>query len=318
MTGTEVSQMIKSTDGLPITIFTPTYNRAHLLHRVYQSLCQQSFKDFEWIVVDDGSTDNTASLITVFSESSDFSIRYEYQPNSGKHFATNRGVSLAKGDLFAVLDSDDWFDPDAIKTILDEWQHIDETKRQDYSGLVFLYAYSSGKHDIVGTAFPRDILDSNAIEIRTVHGVKGDNFGVLRRDVLEENPFPEEFCGFVMESLIWNRLALRYKQRFVNKVVAYTEYQADGLSANGLQKRVESAPATVLRYKEYILCAETRYISPWGLLKAHVNYYRYQFHAGNLALFDAELPWHYSKLLAFPLAAFVWSFDYFKLKKRIT
>jgi len=241
---------------LPISIFTPTYNRAHLLSRVYDSLCRQSFKNFEWIIVDDGSTDETASLIEMFKASSRFPIISAYQPNSGMHVAINKGVSLASGNLFAKLDSDDWLAPDALKTIVDEWDDIEQERRQDYSGLVFLCAYGMNKDDIIGTDFPLNKLDSNAIEIRTIHKVKGDNFGILRRDVLVGNPFPENLGSYVMLSLVWDRLARNYKQRYINKIVAYKEYQSDGLTANILKKRVGSASATALRYKEYILCAK--------------------------------------------------------------
>lgn len=97
------------------TVFTPTFNRAHTLHRVYDSLGQQSFRNFEWLVVDDGSTDNTEQLVRDWKSNSDFPIRYEKQANSGKHVAINKAARLAKGALFLIADSDDAFSSEALQ-----------------------------------------------------------------------------------------------------------------------------------------------------------------------------------------------------------
>jgi len=182
------------------TVFAPTYNRAHLLSRVYQSLCEQTDKDFEWIVIDDGSTDETRELVLKFIKEAPFLVRYFYQPNSGKHVAINRGVTMAEGFLFVILDSDDWLAPRALELIRRTWNSLLPDERESFAGVAGLYAYPSGK--IVGTPFPKDVLDSNAVEIRTKYRVRGDKFGANRVDVLKMHPFPENLGRFVTESLV--------------------------------------------------------------------------------------------------------------------
>ena len=103
------------------TIFTPLYNRANLISRVYESLKRQKIKDFEWIVVDDGSTDGADIIISEWPKSEkDFSIRYFYKENGGKHTAINMALSHARGDFFLICDSDDYFMDNAL-TIADKW-----------------------------------------------------------------------------------------------------------------------------------------------------------------------------------------------------
>jgi len=99
------------------TICTPAYNGAHTLFRVYNSLKSQTLQDFEWIVIDDGSIDNTAEIIGRWQSEADFSIVYHYQPNSGKPVAFNRGVKMARGELFLIIDHDDAFLPESLESM---------------------------------------------------------------------------------------------------------------------------------------------------------------------------------------------------------
>ena len=101
-----------------VTVFTPTYNRAYILEQLYRSLCSQTCKNFEWLIVDDGSTDNTCELVALWSQENKFSIRYYLQKNGGKHRAINKGVELAQGELFYIVDSDDQLPPNSINDIL--------------------------------------------------------------------------------------------------------------------------------------------------------------------------------------------------------
>ena len=110
------------------TIFTPTFNRAHTLHRVYNSIKKQTLKDYEWLIIDDGSTDNTKSLISKWNNENDFSIIYKYKKNQGKHLAINDGVKIANGRFFLIADSDDSFPKDSLKTMYDFWLSIPKKK----------------------------------------------------------------------------------------------------------------------------------------------------------------------------------------------
>ena len=114
-----------------VTVFTPTFNRAHTLHRVFESLTQQTFRDFEWLVIDDGSTDNTQQLIDSWTQAADFPIRYFFQPNGGKHIAHNTALTLAEGTFLVIADSDDRFIPDALQIFTDTWAAISDADKPD-------------------------------------------------------------------------------------------------------------------------------------------------------------------------------------------
>lgn len=257
------------------TVFTPTYNRAHLLPRVYDSLKRQTLRNFEWVIVDDGSSDNTRELVAQWAKEAHFPIIYRWQQNSGKHVAINRGVELARGEFFVILDSDDWLKPNALERLFYHWSQIPAERRSHYAGVCGLYAHPNGK--VVGTKFPVDVLDSNAVEIRTRYRVKGDKFGMNRTEVMREFPFPEDLGHFVTESLIWNRIAKKYSKRYVNEILAVTEYQAEGLSARSIELRAASPKAARLYYQEFANL-DGFYIPVSDRLKAFANYVRFSLH----------------------------------------
>ena len=165
-----------------ITVTTPTYQRATTLSRVYDSLLRQTCADFEWVVVDDGSADQTRELVEGWIGSSPFSIRYFYQENSGKHVAENLAAREARGKFLATLDSDDWYLPDAISSFIKLWESIPRHERHLFAGGVALCAYPDGR--IVGSRFPSDVLDTSYAELRTVHQVTGDKVGFGRVDIV--------------------------------------------------------------------------------------------------------------------------------------
>lgn len=200
------------------TVFTATYNRAHTLHRVYKSLVQQTFRDFEWLIVDDGSADGTEHLVKNWIIEAKFPIRYIYQKNKGKHVAFNNGVGLAEGEFFLSLDSDDSCTSDALQVFFDTWNSIPERKRSEFSGVCSLVMDETGR--IVGKPFPSDILDAPSTEIHRKFHVTGEKWGFQRTDVLRDFPFPE-LSGekYVPESIVWNRISKKYKERFINRML---------------------------------------------------------------------------------------------------
>lgn len=199
------------------TVFTPTYNRAATLSRVRDSLDAQTYRDFEWIVVDDGSTDGTKELVEGWQRDAWFPIRYFRQPNSGKHVAFNRGVQAAKGAFFLTLDSDDACDPEALERLLYWWEQIPESEREGFSAVTGQCRDQHGR--ALGTPYPRSPLDCGAIEARWRYRVKGEKWGFQRTDVLRQHPFPEpDGVKFVSESLVWRAIDVAgYKTRFVNE-----------------------------------------------------------------------------------------------------
>ena len=201
------------------TVFTPTYNRADTLGRVRDSLEAQTFRDFEWLIVDDGSTDGTGQLVERWRRTTRFPIRYLYQSNAGKHVAFNRAVREAKGALFLTLDSDDACVPEALERLLYWWEQIPQDERAGFSAVTALCQDQTGR--LVGTRFPESPFDGTSIELRWRHRVRGEKWGFQLTEVLRSHPFPEPAgARYVSESYVWRAIdASGYKTRFVNEVL---------------------------------------------------------------------------------------------------
>ncbi len=265
---------LKQGYSFQFTVFTPTYNRAHILHRVYDSLKAQTYRDFEWLIVDDGSTDNTQLLVEQWQKEADFHIRYIYQENAGKHVACNRAVHKAKGELFLTFDSDDACVPKALERFKYHWDSIPEHKRDKFSAVTALCVDQEGK--LVGNTFPFDITDSNSIEIHTKYHLVGDKWGFQRTAVLKEFPFPEiQGEKFITEGIVWNRLSIKYQTRYVNEKLKIIEYLPDGLTASSVKTRTKNPVGARLYYQEYIRLN----VPLKSKIKNFINYARFSFHA---------------------------------------
>jgi glycosyltransferase involved in cell wall biosynthesis len=197
------------------TVCTPTYNRGYALGRAYESLLGQSYRDFEWLVVDDGSTDNTEQLVRSWMEAAPFPIRYVRQENQHKKTALNTGVRHARGELFLCLDSDDALTPDALAFFREYWLDIPADERPEFVGLRALCERPDGAQ--CGSAFSADVLDGSFFDEFHKRGI-GETLPCERVDVLRQFPFPEHIAGFVPESVVQSPLALRYKTRMLNRV----------------------------------------------------------------------------------------------------
>lgn len=254
-----------------ITIFTPLYNRASYLDRVYQSILNQNDFEIEWIIVDDGSNDHPRSVIDPWIAEADFKIIYQYQNNQGKHTAINKGVELASGAYFFILDSDDYLPKNALLNTRTKINLIDSNDA--FAGVCGRIQYINGL--IVGSQFQGDI-QSNSIDIRFVHKISGDLVEVFKTDVLKENLFPvfdkERFCP---EALVWNRIAQNYDLLFFNEPIYVCEYLADGLTSNIVKIRMKSPKASMLYYSE-LFKAPIPFIQK---LKALLNFWRFSFNS---------------------------------------
>lgn len=208
-------------DNIRITVFTPTYNRIASLPRCFECLKKQTYKNFEWIIIDDGSTDGTDKLVESFkSENPFFELTYIYQQNSGKHTAKNRAAKLAKGEFFITLDSDDACTDDALEVFLSEWEKIPEADKKGYYGICCRTSDLEG--NIHGTPMNCDYIDSNDLDFKMKHKIKGELWGMVRTDVVREFPSPEEKgFKFYPENIIWNRVGRKYKARYINKALRY-------------------------------------------------------------------------------------------------
>lgn len=252
------------------TVFTPTYNRAHTLPRVYECLCAQTYTNFEWLIVDDGSTDNTFEIIKNWINLQKIEVRYLRQDNAGKHVAFNRGVENAKGELFLPLDSDDTCRPQALERFYERWHAIPKNMRLTFSGITCLCQDENGI--IVGGPLPNDIIDGRFYDVLTKLNRAGEMWGFHRTTVLREFPFPI-FPGekFVPEGLVWNRIAAKYNMRFINEPLRYYYRSNDALSLKMVRIRSESPLATMAYYRELLdlnLALSVRF-------KAAINIWRF-------------------------------------------
>lgn len=255
-----------------VTVFTPTYNRAAYLLKVFESLLQQTFKDFEWVIVDDGSIDDTSVIIDNLQLTNDkfFPIRYFYQKNGGKHRAINRGVKEAKGELFLILDSDDVLPPNSLERIDFYYQQIKDDN--SFGGVCGYMAHHDGT--VIGKGCDIDVLDTNSIDLRYKYHVEGDMLEVFRTSVLKEIPFPEiSKEKFVPEALVWNRIARKYKLRVFHEVVYFRDYLEGGLTDKIVKIRMNSPIASMMTYAEM-----TEFNIPFfAKVKAAINYWRFRF-----------------------------------------
>lgn len=223
--------------ALPFTVFTPTYNRAHTLHRVYESLQAQGFRDFEWVVIDDGSADGTADLVRGWVAQAHFPIRYFWQENQGKHIAHNRACIEAHGSMMHIVDSDDALMPNTLERFWFHWQSVAETLRARYSGVTALCQDQTGR--LVSPRFPQSPLDVTGPDLRYRHHMMGEFCGCSRVDVLRAFPFPEtKGLHFISESYVWDQIGRRYLAHCVNEVlrVYYQDEQPQGGAATSLTR----------------------------------------------------------------------------------
>lgn len=254
-----------------ITILTPTYNRASLLPRLFDSLLRQTNKAFEWIVVDDGSTDDTREVVANLKEKCGgaFPMGYVYKANGGKHMAINIGAERARGELLFIADSDDLLIDDALETVANSWHDISDDK--SFAGIAGL-DITMDTREVIGSGLPQEHIDCNAIDIRYRHHVTGDMKEVFRTEVLREFPFPE-FAGerFCPEQLVWFRMARRYRLRYINKPIYIADYQPDGITAGITRARMRNPSASMLTYAELTECPVPFLVK----VKAAINFWRF-------------------------------------------
>lgn len=215
---------------MKITVFTPTYNRAYVIHNLYRSLQKQSFLDFEWLVIDDGSNDNTEELFAAWiTEKNTFPIRYYKQSNGGKCLAINRALDLAEGELFFTVDSDDYLTDDALGKVAGWAEEL--PVNGNYCG----FAGNLGTSPSVTPNSPirGDFFDGTALD--RYGTIDGERAMIFFTEVHRHYKYPV-FSGenFMTEAVTWNRMAHDgYKMRFYNDIIWVYEYKDDGLTKAG-------------------------------------------------------------------------------------
>lgn len=171
---------------MKFTVFTPAFNRKELLEKLYKSLQKQTFKDFEWLIVDDGSTDGTKEKVEEFLSEKKLEIKYYFKENGGKQRAYNFATEKANGELFICLDSDDEYVENGLEIILKYWKKYE--KNSDIAGMGYLSTYPN--REIIGSSFPEKEMISTQFEIYNKYGVKGDKGLMFRTEIIKKYKFP--------------------------------------------------------------------------------------------------------------------------------
>ncbi|HEX8269207.1 MAG TPA: glycosyltransferase family A protein [Flavobacterium sp.] len=212
-----------------LTVFTPTYNRAYCLHLLYESLLRQTSPDFEWLVVDDGSSDDTRQLVQRWKAENKVVINYVYKENGGMHTGHNTAYSIIDTKLNVCIDSDDWLPDNGVEKIVGLWN---EHGSDRYAGIIGLDEFANnGK--IVGNKFPDDLQECLYSELKPKYGVWGDKKIIFRTDVVRQlAPYPvfpaERFVPLYYPIVVDQQ----YKLLVFNEVFCIVDYQTDGSTLN--------------------------------------------------------------------------------------
>lgn len=295
------------------TIFIPTYNRADLLPQALESVERLTTRDFEVLIVDDGSTDRTPELVQTWRAKATFPIRYVWQENQGMHASHNTAIANARGRFFMRLDSDDTMLPQALERIKAHWGAIPDERKPEFAGVAGLCLNEDGT--ISGDRYPKDVIDSDYLEIFNYCRMNGERRECLRTDVLREFPFPRiDNERRLRSTLILRRMAHRYKIRFTNDVLQVNRHARGGISANRFKYRMLYPKGQRLYYLEEITLND-RYMRLRPLLHHHNQYVRYSLHSGiGIARQATEVKHRWLWLTALPAGVLHWLRDRIRLR----
>ena len=237
-----------------LTIFTPTYNRAYCLHLGYEALCRQTCKDFLWLIIDDGSTDNTRQLVEGWIKEAKVDIIYHYQDNQGMHGAHNTAYDLINTELNTCIDSDDYMPDDAVEKIVSFWK---ENGSDRYAGIVGLDVTFDDK--VIGTKLP-DNRKSTRLDMFYSEGGRGDKKLVYRTEVIKQYPKYPVFEGEKYLSLgyVYQLIDQDYELLILNEPICKVEYRADGSSMNMFRQYIRNPRSFAFLRKSAMQLAPTR------------------------------------------------------------
>ncbi|RST72546.1 glycosyltransferase family 2 protein [Siminovitchia acidinfaciens] len=229
-----------------LTVFTPTYNRAYCLDNCYQSLLRQTSKDFVWLIVDDGSTDNTKQLVDEWIKDNKIEIRYYWQENLGMHGAHNTAYDLIHTEINVCIDSDDCMPDDAVEKINAFWRKFGS---EEVSGIIGLDSYTN--QQIIGTKLPVHLKSSTLFDLYHKYGVMGDKKLVYRTTLTKQYRYPifanEKYVGLAYKYYMLDK---QYKMLLLNEVLCCVEYLPDGSSLNMLNQYVKNPKGFAFYRKE--------------------------------------------------------------------
>lgn len=261
-----------------LTIITPTYNRAELLHVLYDSLCGQTCQDFTWLVVDDGSTDETEQIMGEYLEkhgNAKFILRYVKQENGGKHRALNRGIGMIDSELTFIVDSDDKLPRESVETILKYHEkYVKDRENYHLCGYSFLRCHDDGS---VNTAyFPQDEMIGTYRDVRINGNIGGDKAEVYYTDILKKYPFPEfESEKFLAEDVVWMQMSGPYQMVHINENIYTCDYLEGGLTKSGHRMKIHSPKGMVLRSKIYLQDSDVKLKVKVKMMLLYIVYSRF-------------------------------------------
>ena len=231
-----------------LTIFTPTYNRGYILEKAYESLKNQSNKDFIWLIVDDGSDDNTEELVKKWKEEKNIKIEYIKQKNQGKHIAHNTAVINCRTEYFLILDSDDFLNKEAVEILNKEAKKISDL--QNISGIIGnRFDFKSKK--VIGNSMPQNVKFASGLELYQKYGHKGDTLRLYKTQILKDNLLPKiKDEKFIYENVIFDVIDSKYKMLINRDELYYCTYMKDGYTNNSVNLKKNN-------FKGYALSLES-------------------------------------------------------------
>ena len=235
-----------------ISVITPTYNRAYILNKCYESLVNQTCKSFEWVVVDDGSADNTEELVKSFIDEEKIKIKYIKQQNGGKHIAHNTAVLNSEGELVVCLDSDDVLTEDAVEVAIDFWQK----NAQPHNTGILAKRGDMVERKPICSELPEGVSESTMFDLTNKYGFEGDTILFFRRELLEKNLF-KSFEGerFIPETNMYIEIDKYGTMLLLDKVLYLCEYLPDGLTAKYHSLLVKNPNGTADTYYKQMCMA---------------------------------------------------------------
>lgn len=272
--------------SMKITIVTATFNRKDLLKRLYESLIAQKYEAIEWIVVDDGGTDNSEEAVREFQKDAAFEIRYVRKENGGKDGAVNVGLGIATGELVAVIDDDDSFVPNMFTQVASDYARIANDK--NIAGLSYLTADAFGK--VWGRTFPRDHMISNHFDCRINRKIWGDKCEFTKGSVLRGDHIrfleTKTKGGFGSDVMFLATIAEKYDTCYVNTPVLNKNYYETGIGVNWRKRGLQNPELAAAYYACYL----HRRIRPFIRLRYMIAYLANAHYAG----YPMTLPLYYA------------------------
>lgn len=255
-----------------ITVFTPTFNRSNTLERLYRSLQRQTFTDFEWLVIDDGSTDETKALFEKWiTKENTFPIYYQYKENGGKHTAINMGLDKARGELFFTADSDDYLTDDALEKV-NKWANSLPINK-NFCGVVGNWGYTES--ETPNTIFEGKWRDASLLERYpecSEKPIDGERAWVFFTDIHRKYKYPVfENEKFMTEAVAWNRMAKDgYKMRIFNDIIYIYKYLPNGLTLSGSKMFIENPKGYGLWLSEKLKFGCYSHFQQWKIIYSYV------------------------------------------------